>query len=233
MPRLTPLPVQLRYLQPFRKQVARLKADEIDESMDLSLLNTLLLNRIAGMSLEDGKRLLQQDQAALEKWLSIPDLEDNGGMSFLRGYLMGLPELAECLLEEKDKRAGKQVELFMDLSCEAKITKRADEELWEVRWLRARMWVSVVSKDLIETELRNYLDLARTPFIDVTVIPVAFGSVGGIKKITRRAECKSPEFDYALQVPGGYVSVGLVGSRAGLDECQFEQCFHTIRIGHP
>ncbi len=229
MPRLTPLPKRLRYLQPFRKQVANLKPEEIDESMDLSLLNELLCQRIHGFSLEEGKKLLQDDQAVLKEWLSTPDLEDNGGMGFLHGYFMGLPELIDHLLEEKNKPPQRD-EIRMELPVEAKIKKRLDHGVWEVSWLQAKLWISPADQHSIENEVRGFLELARTPFVDVVVLPVAFGNVGGVKKVTREPYSKSPEFDYALQVPGGYVTIGLLKPGQGLDESRFEQYFHAIRI---
>ena len=95
MPRLTPLPEPLRYLQPFRKLAARLGPDEAVEDLDPSQLNKLLLERIRGIPVEEGKRKLQDDQAILDEWLSSPDLNDNGGMFFLKSYLMALPGLVD------------------------------------------------------------------------------------------------------------------------------------------
>src|SRR5438105_3598947 len=120
MPRLTPLPESLRYLEPFWKQVAKMKPEEIDESMDLSLLNKLLLERIKRIPTAVGKEKLKSDSEVLESWLSAPGVNDHGGMTFLQGYLMALPELVERLLEEKDRPARPQKEIKIDFPPEAK-----------------------------------------------------------------------------------------------------------------
>ena len=231
MPRLSPLPERLKYLQPLRKLVANLKPEDIDESMDLSVLNSLLRHRIERQSPEAGKRTLQEDQEALEKWLKSPNLEDNGAMYFLRGYLMALPELVDHLLEIEDK-PQQRAEIYMELPAEAKIKKRHDNAVLEVGWLGAKLWVSPTDKNGVESEVRNFLELARTPFVDVVVLPVVFGNVGGVKKMTHRSDSKSTELEYALQVPGGYATIGLVKRGTGLLESKFEQYFHTMRIVH-
>ena len=231
MPRQTPLPEPLRYLQPFCKQVAKLKPEEIDESMDLSLLNALLLQRIAGMSRQAAKRAIANDRELLERWIDASNCKDSGGVCFLHGYLMGLPELVDHLIEKVDKSQPRDG-IFMQLPKEAKIRKRLDSGIWEVTWMGAKLWISPADRKEIESEVRSFLESARTPFVNVLVMPVAFGNVGGVKKVTQVQDQQSPDVDYALQVPGGYAQIGLAKSGPGLDESEFEQYFHTVRIVH-
>jgi hypothetical protein len=209
MPRLSPLPEKLRYLQPFRKQVAKLKPEEIDESMDLSLLNQLLCGRIEGLPVEEGKKILQADQAVLEEWLASPKLEDNGGMVFLHGYLMALPELVDRLLEKEDK-PQKQEEIQMELPAEARIRKLGGERGWKVSWLRTTLFISPVDKKYMDYKVKDFHEGPRHHLSKVEVTPVVFGNVTGFKRLVDLSIIESMHVDYALEVPGGYASASLL-----------------------
>jgi hypothetical protein len=235
MPRLTPLPEKIRYLQPFRKQVAKLKPEEIDESMDLSLLDKLLLERIRELPTDDGKKLLQEDHAILEEWLSSPGLQDNGGMVFLHGYLMALPDLVDRLLEERDK-PQERIEIQMELPPEAKVKKLPDGT-WKVSWLRATLFVGPINKDYMELEAKSFYETRADRLIKFKVTPVSFGNVTGLKRLTDASIVEGMKAEYVLEVPGGYVSVSLLKHGNRIDEAKFkefeskfEQYFHTIRV---
>ena len=229
MSRLSPLPEKLRYLQPFRKQVAKLKADEAVEDTDLSLLNQLLCGRIAGLPVEEGKKMLQEDQAMLEEWLASPKLEDNGGMFFLQGYLMALPELVDRLLEEKDKPQERD-EIEMELPPEARIKKIGAECGWKVSWLRTTLFIFPTDKKHMDYMVKDFHEGARHHLSKVEVTPVIFGKVTGFKRVVDMSIVESMSVDYALEVLGGYASASLLKKGTSIDESRFEQYFHTIRI---
>ncbi len=229
MPRLTPLPERLRYLQPFRRQTAKLKPEEIDESMDLSLLNEFLCQRMDGVSPEAGKRMLQEDQEVLAKWLESPDLEDNGGMVFLHGYLMALPELVDRLLEARGKPGEEQIEVQMDLPPEAKIKKQRGG-LWKVTWLRTTLFALPSTKEYTEFQIKDFQEGPREKLAKVTVTSVKFGNITGFKRLVDLSIVGAMHVDYALIVPGGYASVTLLKKATNIDPSQFENYFHTIRI---
>jgi hypothetical protein len=229
MPRLSPLPEKLRYLQPFRKQVAKLKPDEAIEDMDLSLLNRLLCRRIVGLPVNEGKKMLQEDLTMLEEWLVSPKLEDNGGMFFLQGYLMALPELVDRLLEEKDKPKERD-EIEMELPPEARINKLGGERGWKVSWLRTTLFVFPVDKNHMDYMVKDFHEGPRHHLSKVEVTPVAFGNVTGFKRFVDMSIVESVHVDYALEVPGGYASASLLKKGMQIDVSKFEQYFHTIRI---
>ena len=229
MPRLTPLPQRLRYLQPFRKQVAKLKPEEIDESMDLSLLNKLLLQRIEGMSPQVGKQTLEADQEALEKWLEAPAFEDNGGMIFLQGYLMALPDLVDRLLEERDKREPMHNEVQMELPAEAKV-KKLRGGLWKVTWLRTTLFVLPSDRQYIDFQIKDFHECVREKLSNMMVTSVKFGKVTGLKRFVNLSAVGAVHVDYALTVPGGYATVTLLKKATAIDATKFEQYFHTIRV---
>src|SRR5436309_3052542 len=70
MPRLSPLPERLRYLQPFRKKFATCPPEELNEDTGGGPLFALLRKRIEGHSTAEAEKLLEQDGAALQSWLS-------------------------------------------------------------------------------------------------------------------------------------------------------------------
>jgi hypothetical protein len=156
MPRLSSLPEELRYLEPFRKQVAKLKPEEIDESMDLSRLNKLLLKCIEGIPVAAGKNKLEEDSVNLERWLATPGINDNGGMTFLHGYLMALPELVDRLIAEKNKSCEMD-EVEMELPPEAKVKKRlGGGGGWQVNWLRANFFVFPTFQNFFNSPFSNW-----------------------------------------------------------------------------
>lgn len=229
---MSPLPEPLRYLQPFRKQVAKLKPEEIGESMDFSLLNKLLLERIKGIPPEEGKKVLGADSDVLEEWLASPGLEDNGGMVFLQGYLMALPELVDRLLEEKAK-PPERFEVQMDLPAGAKIKKQlGGGGGWKVNWLKATAFIFPSEKRCWDATLEMFRQSAKEhpPQVPVSLESVVFGKVTGLKCVTDMSVIGQQKIDYALEVPGGLAEVSLSKRGTIFDASNFEQYFHTIRI---
>jgi hypothetical protein len=229
MPRLSPLPERLRYLEPFRKQVARLKPEEIDESMDLSLLNKLLLERIKGIPIDEGKAKIKADSELLETWLSSPGLNDNGGMMFLQGYFMALPELVDRLLEEKDKPIPPQQEIQIDFPAEAKL-KKMRGGLLKVSWLKTTIFVLPCDKEYRDYQIKEFREGPSDKLSKVSVTQVKFGNVTGFRRFTDISVVGSMNVDYALEIPGGYAAVTLLKKGTAINPSQFEQFFHTLRI---
>lgn len=231
MPRPSPLPESLRYLEPFRKQVSKLKSEEIDESMDLSLLNKLLLERIKGISTIEGKKILKADYEVLENSLSSSEVSDDGGMTFLQGYLMALPELVDRLLEEKDKPEPVPKSVQIDLPPEAKIRKLSGG-LWKVTWLKTTLFILPCDKEYKDSQIKEFHEGPRHKLSKVSVTPVKFGEVTGFKRFVDLSIVESVHVDYALEVPGGNVTVNLLKKATAIDTERFEQYFHSITVTH-
>jgi len=216
-----------------------MKPEEIGESMDLSLLNRLLLKRIHGIPLDAGKLKLQADQAVLEQWLAAPGLNDNGGMIFLQGYWLALPGLVDCLLEDRDK-ASELDEIEMELPPGARVKKRLEGGGgWQVKWLGATLFLIPVDPKYLENELAAFhkSQSLTHPVYKFTVTPVAFGNVKGTKCLEDASLLEAMTAEYALEVPGGFVTASLLKSGNRIDahkfkefESKFEQYFHTIRL---
>ncbi len=232
MPRLSPLPEQLRYLHPFRQQVAKLGRDEAVEDLDHSLLNSLLLERIHGLPVAEGKRKLQEDQSILEEWLSLANVRDNGSMFFLKGYLMALPELVDRLLEEKEK-PREHFKIQMEFPDGARVKDQPGGGM-KVNCFRATLFAFPLEARLVETQVKMLREPQHHRLEKVTVTQVAFGKAKGVKRVSHIPDVGSYDVDYVLEVPGGFAQLGVLrrGTPTPFDEARFEKYFHTIRITH-
>lgn len=228
MPRLTPLPESLRYLEAFRNQVAKVDSEDIDESTDLSLLNNLLLERIKGISATEGKEKLQSDFDVLEAWLASPGLIDNGGMKFLQGYLMALPELVDRLLEKQDNPAPLG-EIQIELPSAVRL-KKMQGGLLKAIWRRTTIFVLPCDKKYRDYKIKEFHEGPFDKLSKVSVTQVKFGDVTGFRCYVDFSVVESMNIDYALEIPGGYAVITLLKKGTAIDPSQFEQFFHTLRI---
>lgn len=208
--------------------MARLKPEEIDESNDLSLLNKLLLERIKGIPTDEGKEKLNADYDVLEKWLSS-NVDDNGGMTFLQGYLMALPELVDRLLEAGDKPEPPPKEIEIDFPPEAKV-KKMRGGLLKATWLRTTIFVLPCDKEYHDYQIKEFREGRSDKLSKVSVTQVKFGEVTGFKRLVDSSVVGSVSVDYALEVPGGCATVTLLKKGAAIDASMFEPFFHTLRI---
>lgn len=245
MSRQTPLPKCLEYLRAFRRQTAKLAPEEINEDMDLSLLNGLLLKRIEGLTLDQGKRTLDEDHQALDGWLKTTAAPD-AGMFFLNGYLGALPELVDLLLEARAKSTAKP-KFVIQLPPDVK-AKTKNGILWEIRWMGAKVFAYPEDQSGFEYHVKQFREGPRHKQTTVTnevgdytitVNDVEYGSVVGIRRITDMPVVEVVHIEYALRVPGGYVFVSVLKSGNRTSAAKFkeagmkiEQCFHSIRIEH-
>lgn len=231
MPRLTPLPEQLKYLQPFRKHVAKLRPEEIDENMDLSVLDELLLKRIVGLSAKEGKALLERDQSILEKWSRLPDFKDNGGMRFLKGYLMGLPDLVDYL-QSKTENQQERLEVSMEFPKEAKVSHREGGVI-QVACFQGTLLVFPQEPDLAKTNMQVMRGSQHRQLPQLSVESVEFGNAKGVKSSSQITNVGS-EICYILEVPGGFVHISFSrrGATGDFNEAELEKYFHTIRVVH-
>ncbi len=197
--------------------------------MDLSLLNKLLLERIKGIPTDEGKKKLKSDSEVLETWLSSPGLNDKGGLTFLQGYLMALPELVDRLLEEKDKPAPPQKEIQVDFPPEAKL-KKMRGGLLKVTWLRTTIFVMPCEKEYRDYQIKAFREGSSDKLSKVSVTKVKFGDVTGFRRFVDFSVVGSMNVDYALEIPGGYAVVTLLKKGPAIDPSRFERFFHTLRI---
>lgn len=229
MPRLTPLPEQWKYLQPFRQHVLRLKPEEINEDVDLSLLHRLLCNRIRGFSTEKAKRVLNRDADVLAAWLAAPSQKDDR-LHFLGAYLGALPKLVDRIRREQNVTKP-QDRIKMDFPERGRTTAQRGGG-WKMNWLQATMFVFPSTKKCLDAQVSQFQSDAKESPTDVRLVRVALGRVRGLKRVMRSPLGPVRVVDYALRVPGGCAIVGLVKRSEKFDELPFEAYLRTIQVVH-
>ena len=130
------------------------------------------------------QKILEDDLAALEEWLSFPT-QASDCLQFVRGFLLVSPsELAKDLLEESAKQAEPLPLLEMSLPEGAKL-RRVESRTETGALLR---WKGLItSLDVVSSEAAaNLAELegqkgAGDEGVEISVSPVSFGGVKGTK----------------------------------------------------
>jgi hypothetical protein len=65
----TPLPGQLRYLEPVFTELTRVSADRLNEDVDVSTLEGVLRGRVHGLTIPQAQERLDHDRSILRDWL--------------------------------------------------------------------------------------------------------------------------------------------------------------------
>jgi hypothetical protein len=228
---MSPLPTRLRYLESFRKYLARLGPEEINEDTDLTIVREAVRKRVKGLSPEQARAALSHDGAELSRWLSTPE-QQNDVLHFLPPFLA--MDAADPLLQEPEASQPER-EVSMSLPKGAKVSK--ENGCWSVTW--SRMLLGLFPADLarMESETARFRDGAkRRPMQDgdgIEIGDVHYSSVRGVKRIYRQVwPALGKRVDYALQVPGGAVIATLQSMRGEPDfeESKFEGQFHTLQV---
>lgn len=240
MPHASPLPQRLRYLQSFRKKFASRSPEELNENTGEPPLFALLSKRLKGHSEAAAQKILEDDLAALEEWLSVPT-QASDCLQFVRGFLLVSPsELAKYILEESAKQAEPLPLLEMSLPEGAKL-RRVESRTETGALLR---WKGLItSLDVVSSEAAaNLAELegqkgAGDEGVEISVSPVSFGGVKGTKFVRTGDSWFGPFKDvrYVLLVPGGHVHattspIGKNVDEAKWDETALEAYFHTLCI---
>ncbi len=236
-PRLSPLPEELHYLQPFRKKFAACAPEELNEDSGEAPLFALLTKRIKGSSEAKAQTILETDLAALEKWLGEP-ANKNDCLQFVRGFLMVSPsELAKRIIEESAKAAEPPPEAIMDLPKDAKVrrVKSRTEVAMIIRWKGTLTAIDSITEEAAANfaEVENRSDGVSK----LAILPVRFGDVVGTKFVRTGDSWRGPFKDvrYLLTAPGGhvYISTAVVSKKldeSKWDETHLEAFFHTLRV---
>jgi hypothetical protein len=223
-----PLPTRIRYLEPVRKQLAALDPDDIHEDTDLSVLRRVVRKRVKGLSEGQARAALQEDAAELERWLATPGLQD----ARLYFVLPILPEAVEVLLTEQSQEPPERGEVSLELPDGAKIMK--ENGCWSVKWRRLLLCLAPSHREEMHREAGRFKDEAKSrPIVGgsgMSVADVRFGQVSGIKCITKVASPRFKRLEYALEVPGGYVTAALAQGAGDFDESEIERYFRTLRV---
>ncbi len=115
MPHLSPLPERIRYLQKFRRKFATRPPEELNDDTGVRPLFALLRKRIGGHSEAEAEKLLKEDGAILQSWLSAPE-QQNDCLHFASVFLSMISpsELISQILAEAKQLAEPQPVAEMD-----------------------------------------------------------------------------------------------------------------------
>jgi hypothetical protein len=227
MQRLQPLPQSLSYLNPVRKQLAALAAEDLNEDMDPSVFRSTLCERIAGLAPDQARERLRADAAELQEWLSQTAQEDR--LHFALGFLAIASESPEKFLTAPSERQAEH-QVRMQFPEGAK-TKRHFQG-WKIRWNGFTVWVLPCDQTSFQREIQGFQEPVGqyAALIAVAVLPVHFGAAHGVKRIETTAELGTKHAKYALEVPGGCALVAVMKKGLKWEESEVEQWFSTIQI---
>src|ERR1041385_366516 len=154
------LPARLRYLQPVRKRFATMRAEEINESMDQTLLDRVRRKRVKDLSVEKARTALNGDRAALRVWLAQPGLE-NDGLNFVVGFLLIAAETPEHFLVPPTPTVPPDREVRMDLPERA---RGVDREAGTLGFLcgKLRLYVCPIKEEEIDLEVSQFRAQAKS-----------------------------------------------------------------------
>ena len=118
----------------------------------------------------------------------------------------------------------------MDLPEGARV--KTEQGAWKVRWrgiclslVRHRSVAYDQQVALFNEPAKQYAHL-----YSITVTPVTFGGVTGVRRVQIVRDLDSKSVDYALEVPGGFAHAGIVRRGMAWDESEWEQFFQTIQM---
>jgi hypothetical protein len=235
--RTSPLPEQLRYLQPFRRKFMK-QPEELDETTGMPLLLKLLRKRVGKLPEQGAKRLLEKDATALGAWLRLPG-QVNDPLHFA-GVLFepsSVPDILRILKEEAAKSHEPIPRVQMEAPPGARVQRfeQAREGGMLIRWKGFMISVGHVPKERLRQE-RGQLTVCD-PRDKPVLSDVRFGPITGTKSVLMTETWRGAEkgVKYVLKAPGGHVAVEIaaIGKRldpAKWDEAVIESYFHSISI---
>ena len=138
--------------------------------------------------------------------------------------------LAELRHYRKVAAALPHDDVKMDLPEGARL--KTEEGAWKVRWQGFTCILGPSSKKGYDqqVEIFNQTCGQYAHLVSKAVTSCVFGAVRGIKHVQVIRDLDSKTVDYALEVPGGFVDVGILKRGAAWDESDWEQFFHTIQM---
>ncbi len=230
------LPSSLSHLQPFVNALAKLPAEELNEDIDASRLDSALRKRQRGLDLEAATLKLDSDREQLRDWLNT---QPDHPAHWVLGYL-SLPDIAEHLsgpMEPIDPGPTIAFELPAGWRVVRMIPFRLD-------FKKGKVHASITALD--ELGFESLRHSREQPAVEIKIpgfeqprmegtresADVVFGPCRGRKYVNRMtAPAPWKQVDYLLSVPGGYVSIWL-GTMTGaeFDEAAIEVKLHTVGL---
>jgi hypothetical protein len=230
----------LDYLRPALSELSALRAEELNEDVDLSGIEAALRERIKGLTIREAIERLKGDLVALKKWRKQSGNSD-AAISFVIGVLSYRPgHLARRLLAPVQIAEPQPIIIFEP--PDGWSTEPISPTL-QIRVGRKKIGaIMVIGESTVEllvhqNEIRDDRESrvrSRNPFAvpgEWTKFPVRFGNTHGNKYLytqVKPAPWKSVQ--YLLKVPGGAVDISLNANGKEFDESLFESKLHTLRV---
>lgn len=233
------LPVQLAYLDTVIEKLRALPADEVNEDIDSTELESALRGRVSGLSIREAQERLSEDRKALKAWLKEKG-DPNGSGRWLIAFLGCMPgAMVRALLApseaEKPKPASRgKIVVELPVGWLAK----PDDSTSSLSLWRDGQQVGGIG--IIKTTslgfYRRRFDLmtqSTSPFESSSKSAVHLGDCRGDKySYSRSGPVVFKTVRYVLEVPGGAVEAYHGSSPGGqnFDEVAFEDALKSVRV---
>lgn len=232
------LPKELDYLEKVAKELVKIPPDDLNEDVDATKLVAALRNRVKGLELRDAISQLTKDNELLQKWIKETKTSE-GAVFFISAYFLRPGPLARDLLAPSPPpEPTVSVEMASDWQAK-EFPRRLD--LFKDKVFCSIAILDKLGFSIYKTKSDHRQELQKSPQNPwanlgvLTKIPVRFGECHGEKSVyVQPGKTNWKSVDYLLEVPGGFMSVGL-GHKKGkdFDETEFEKKFHTLKVIPP
>lgn len=230
---LLPLPEPLRHLQPFVRALARLPAEQLNEDVDASQLDTAIRTRLRGLDEVAAVAVLAEDLALLETWLKTRVPSDHAA-HWVLGYLSA-PGVAQQLARPPEPLVVPAIEFVPPRGWKVNVVP------FQLHLKKGKLIGDITATDeqTLDRLQRQRERLVVWPGLEkikasLEITDVRFGDVFGKKHLSlATAPVTWKHVDYYLAVPGGFVTVFLDALGTDFDELPFEAQAHTLRVAAP
>jgi hypothetical protein len=233
-----PLPAELSYLESALQTLRSLPADEVNEDIDATELESALRARISGLSIREAQDRLSEDNKALKAWFKESG-DPNGSGRWLIAFLSYRPgAMVRSLLAppaaERPKPAFRGA-LFVELPVgwSAKSDDPSSLSLWKDG--QQVGGIGIIKTTSLGFYRRRYDSMAQStsPSESWSKTTVRFGECRGDKySYKRSAPIVFRSVRYLLEVPGGAVEASHGSGPGGqnFDEVAFEHVLKSVRV---
>ena len=235
----TSLPTQLGYLDSVLQKLRALPADEVNEDIDSTELESALRGRVSGLSIREAQDRLSEDRKALKVWFKEAG-DPNGSGQWLIAFLSYMPgAMVRSLLAPPDAERPKPasrgricVELPVGWSAKSD-DSTSSLSLWRDGHQVGS--IGIIKTTSLDFYRRRYDSMTQgaSPSESWLKSTVQFEDCLGVKySYSRSAPVILKSVRYVLEVPGGAVEA-CHGSDPGgqnFDEVAFEDAIKSVRV---
>lgn len=235
----TRLPAQLGYLESVLQALRALPADEVNEDIETTELESALRVRESGLSIREAQERLSEDRKALKAWLKEAG-DPNGSGQWLIAFLSYIPgAMVRSLLAPPDAERPKAIsrgKIFVDLPTGW--SAKPDDSTSSVSlWRNGQQvgGIAIIRTTSLGFYRRRYDSMTQStsPSGSWSKSMVQFGDCRGDKySYSRAAPVLLKTIRYVLEVPGGAVEAYHASGPGGqnFDEAAFEETLKSIRV---